>query len=117
MKSAGTPYIKIMPKNHYGKNFMDKWVKYLCKRTGVPPPIKGKISNHGARGHGIDMQARAKTAFVEVKGATRHGGATVHEGYQTGDTMTRDQKNEAQMLDPDRVQKTWESTIARIWHT
>jgi hypothetical protein len=105
MKSAGMPYIKIMPKNPYGKNFMDKWVKDLCKRTGVPPPIKGKISNHGARGHGIDMQARAKTAFVEVKGASRHGGPRVHEGYQTGDTVTRDQKYEAQMLDPDRVKK------------
>jgi hypothetical protein len=33
------------------------------------------------------------------------GGATVHEGYQMGDTVTRDQKYEAQMLDPDNVQK------------
>jgi hypothetical protein len=27
MKLAGRPYIKIMPKNHNGKNFLDKWVK------------------------------------------------------------------------------------------
>jgi hypothetical protein len=105
MKSAGMPYIKIMPQNSYGKNFMDKWVKDLCKRTGVPPPIKGKSSNHDAHGHGIDMQARAKTAFVEVKGATRHGGPRVQEGYQKGDTVTRDQKYEAQMLDPEFVKK------------
>jgi hypothetical protein len=71
----------------------------------VPPQIKGKISNHGARGHGIDMQARAKTAFVEVNDASRHGGPRVHEGYQTGDTVTLDQKYEAQMIDSDRVKK------------
>jgi hypothetical protein len=51
------------------------------------------------------MQATVKKSFVEVKGVTRHGGETVHECYHTGDTVTRDQKYEAQMLDPDRVQK------------
>jgi hypothetical protein len=60
MVANGTPYIKILPNNHYGKNYMDKWVKQLCARTGVPPPLKGKIGNHGARGHGIEMLAKAK---------------------------------------------------------
>jgi hypothetical protein len=56
----GTPYIKILPNNHHGKNYMDKWVSQLCNRTGIPPPLKGKIENHGAHGHGIEMLAKAK---------------------------------------------------------
>jgi hypothetical protein len=37
MDEAGTPFIKILPTNHYGKNVIDKWVKQIRELTGAPP--------------------------------------------------------------------------------
>jgi hypothetical protein len=70
-----------------------------------PPPLKGKIGNHGARGLGIDMLAKARVPLVESKMAARHKGLDVHESYMQGCQETRDQKYEAQMLDPSSVVK------------
>jgi hypothetical protein len=105
MVEAGAPYIKILPNNHYGKNYMDKLVKQLCDRTGVPPPLKGKIGNRGARGHGIEMLDKAKVLLVEITMDASHEGLGVHESYMQGCQDTRDQKHEAQMLDPSCVVK------------
>jgi hypothetical protein len=42
MVANGIPYIKILPNNHYSKNYMDKWVTQLCDLTGAPP-LKEKM--------------------------------------------------------------------------
>jgi hypothetical protein len=70
-----------------------------------PPPLKGKHGNHGARGHCIDMLAKAKVALVETTMDAHHKGLCMYEGYIQCYQDTRDQKYEAQMLDPSHVVK------------
>jgi hypothetical protein len=51
------------------------------------------------------MLAKANVALVETTMAARHKGLGMHECHMEGDQDMRDQKYEAQMLDPSRVVK------------
>jgi hypothetical protein len=51
------------------------------------------------------MLAKAKPPLVETTMAARHKDLGVHESYMQGCQDTRDQKYEAQMLDPSCVVK------------
>jgi hypothetical protein len=105
MEEAGTHCIKILPNNHYGKNYMDKWVKQLCDLTGVTPNLKEKMGIMEPVDTVLICLLKPSPPLVETTMDSRHKGLGVHKIYMQGCQYTRDHKYEAQMLDPSCVVK------------